>query len=60
MTHFLIIIDCHSHCSEYKFASEDRKLKKIIKMMYLIFAMSICFTTCDKRIQHTIKRMNRQ
>ena len=38
LTYFLFIIDRHSHCPEYKFASEDRK--KIITVMYLIFAMS--------------------
>ena len=25
LTYFLFIIDRHSHCPEYKFASEDRK-----------------------------------
>ena len=57
MTHFLVFIDRHIHCSEYKFASEDRKKDQ---MIYLIFAMSFCYIICGKRIQHTTKRMNRQ
>ena len=46
LTYFLFIIDRHSHCPEYKFASEDRKENyhsDVSNICYVFFIILIFF-----------------